>query len=219
MRKSDTRLARRLCSFTLSLVALATWLTAGCANGRRPDYHSEVASPVARIERSGGVEISIDPFIERDRTRRYFGISAIDDGIAIVHVRVVNRTPDHTVLLAKKNFHLLLAGATSDTSAAAKVDRSTAAGESVAWMGASVGSVGLVFIGASLMSQSMEIRRNFVSKEMPDQTLPAGQSMEGFIYYTPVPKGRDWTEGATMKVDFTETKTLLATEVSIPLSR
>ena len=71
--------------------------------------------------------------------------------------------------------------------------------------------------GASMVAHAAEAQRNFVSKEMPDQTLAPGESMEGFIYYTPVAKS-GWSRGARMTIKLTDTKTHQPRSMTIPLS-
>ena len=204
--------------FQALILVLATVFTNGCATARKPDYHPDTSSASVRVARQAGVEVALDPFTDAARTKPYFGIDAVNDGIAICHVQVSNLTSDKTFLIEKKHFQLILPGAISGQAIAeGEIDRSTAAGEAVALTGASLGSFPMLFAGAALISQSTEIRRNFVSKEMPDQTLPSGQSMQGFIYYRPVAKKVDWTRGSTMKIVLTDTTTLQTTEMTIPL--
>lgn len=191
---------------------------AGCATKRKPDYHPSTPSASARIGRQAEIEVALDPFIERERTKQFFGINAIDDGIAILHVRVSNSSSNQTFLVEKKNFHLLLAGAPSGQTAEGSIERRKGGGEATAIVGASLGSFPLLVAGAAMISQATEIQRNFVGKEMPDQTLAPGQNMEGFVYYMPVKKKVDWSRGSTMKINFTDTKTQQVTELNVPLS-
>ncbi len=161
----------------------------------------------------------LDPFVESERTQAYFKINAIDDGIAILHVRVTNKTADQTFLVEKKDFQLSTNGVVSGlTGDGKKIERSEAGGDAVAWVGAAGGGLVMVFAGVAMLSHSTEIQRNFIDKEMGDGTLSPGRSMEGFIYFTPVTKGKDWSRTAAVKVKLTETTTKKLIEINVPLS-
>jgi len=169
------------------------------------------------------VEIAVDPFADSKRTKQYFDIDAVADGIAILHVHVANKTADQTFLVEKKDFHLIPNGAAAGWAGdSKKIERDRAAGTATEWAAvATVGSLagsGLLLAGLALESKATEIQRNFTSKEMADATLSPGKSMEGFVYFTPVKKGEDWSRATTVKINLTETKTQQMIALSIPLS-
>jgi hypothetical protein len=97
------------------------------------------------------------------------------------------------------------------------LDRTTPAANVA--MGTIGGDAVFGLIELAKLSHATEVERNFVGKEMPDQTLAPGQSMEGFIYYRTVPKDREWSRGATMKISLTETKNHEPISMTIPLSQ
>ena len=207
----------------LILLASSSLMLAGCSTDRITDYQPAAASVTERTAQASGVEVAFDPFVESKRTEKFFDINATAEGIAILHVRVVNNTSNQTFLVEKKNFLLVPAGASSGQNADGQtIERSTSGGQAVAITGAVVGSFGgmaIMFVGGSMISHSMEIQRNFVGKEMPDQTLAPGENMEGFIYYRPVPKDGKWSHGATMKINMTETTSHESVSMTIPLSQ
>jgi hypothetical protein len=214
---------RSYLSLSAGLLALVL-LGFGCSTGPPlPDYHAAATSSTARLGRGAGVEISLDPFIENQRTKQFFGIDAVEDGIGIVFVHISNKSPDRTLLVEKKNFQLVPAG-TSDGQVANgnQIERGTGGAQATAWLGASMASLGglaLIGIASSSISHATEVQRNFVGKEMADQTLAPGQDMEGFLYFTPVPKNAEWIRGAAVKVDLTATKTHESLAMTIPLSQ
>ena len=205
---------------TLLILASSSLLLAGCDTVRITDYQPVSPSISERTVQDSGVKVALDPFVESERTRKYFDINAVANGIAILHVRVMNNTSDQTFLVEKKNFELVLAGASSGQNADSQaIQRSKAGGEAVGWAAATAGSLPLIVLASSMISSSMEIQRNFVGKEMPDQTLAPGQNMEGFIYYRPVPKDGGWSRGATIKIKLTETKSHVPVSLTILLSQ
>lgn len=196
----------------------------GCSTPRIHDYQPASPSTTERTAEVSGVEVALDPFVESARTKKYFDVDAIGDGIAILHVRVTNKTPDQTFLVEKKDFQLIPeTSAGNVTGDGKKIERSRAAGTALEI--SAVATVALAPIGGSILllsgiaadSKSTEVQRNFTSKEMGDATLPPGQSMEGFIYFTPVAKGKDWSRTAAVMINLTETKTRQMITLNIPL--
>jgi hypothetical protein len=210
----------RLCSFAFSIVNLTVILLgAGCGTDRLPDYASNAPAATASTLQTGresGMEIALDPFVEPQRTKQFFGINAAAEGIGIVFARISNHTTNQTFLVQKASFQLVPAGAASGQNAESKtIERDKNTGMVLEMVGAG-GLLGLA--GASMVAHAAEAQRNFVSKEMPDQTLAPGESMEGFIYYTPVPKTGLWDRGATMKINLTDTKSHETLSMTLPLS-
>jgi hypothetical protein len=202
----------------ITSASLLVFLT-GCGTERITDYQPASPSISEHMVQGSGVGVALDPFVESERTRQYFDIDAVANGIAILHVRVVNNTADQTFLVEKKDFQLSTDGGTNGlTGDGKKIERSEAVGDTVGLVGAAAVSLPLLFASMSMVSHSSEIQRNFTGKEMDDQTLSPGQSMEGFIYFTPIKKGEDWTRAAAVKINLTETKTQHSIELNIPLS-
>jgi len=206
---------------TLMLLTSGSLILVGCGTARIMDYQPASPSISERTAQESRVEVALDPFVESERTEKYFDINAVANGIAILHVRVVNNTSNQTFLVEKKDFQLVRGGAGGLTGNGKKIERSNAGANTIAW-------AGLIAYGAltpaalltsmSMVSHSTEMQRNFTSKEMGDQTLSPGQSMEGFIYFTPVNHGEDCTRTAAVKINLTETKTQQLIELNIPLS-
>jgi hypothetical protein len=200
---------------TIAFCALLLFLT-GCGTNPIRPYQPASPSSSERKAQESGVEVALDPFLESSRTKQYFDIDAVGKGIAILHVRVANKTANQTFLVEKKNFQLVRSGAAGGlTGDGKKIERSTAAGNAVAWVG--MGGLSMLAAGG-LVSHSTEIQRNFTNKEMGNASLSPGESMEGFIYFTPVNHGEDWTQNAVVKINLTETKTQQVIELNIPLS-
>lgn len=207
-------------TFTFGAVWLMT-LMCGCESETRklPDFHSGTMSSTTRVGRQGGIEIAADPFVEPQRTQQFFGINSTEEGIGIVFVRISNNTQNQTFIVEKKNFQVCFAGASSGQNAHTEtIEHRSKEGETLEVIGAVGLSVGAIAAGSKVVSQATEVQRNFVSKELPDQTLAPGESMEGFIYYMPIPKRDSWSKGTTMKVDLTDTKKHESVSLRIPLS-
>lgn len=204
----------------LALLASGICGGIGCATSKTASYQATAPSATARTVTESGLEVTLDPFIEKARSEQYFRIDAVSEGLAILHVRVTNRTSDKTLLLEKKNVRLVPRGESAARAAVEKkIDRSTGGAERAEMVGTLALSLPLRFAAGAVVSRAAEIRRNFVEKEFQDQTLGPGQSAEGFIYFTPVTKGLDWSAGAAIGLSLVETKTRNPIQLTVPLSR
>ena len=198
---------------TIAFCALLLFLT-GCGTNPIRPYQPSSPSSSERKAQESGVEVALDPFLESSRTKQYFDIDAVGKGIAILHVRVANKTANQTFLVEKKNFQLVRNGAAGGlTGDGKKTEHSMAAENAVAW------ALGPGLITGGMVSHSTEIQRNFTNKEMGNASLSPGENIEGFIYFTPVNHGEDWTQNAVVKINLTETKTQKVIELNIPLPR
>jgi len=201
--------------------ALLVFLT-GCGTTRIREYQPASPSVSERTAQESGVTVALDPFVEKARTEKYFDINAVANGIAILHVRVANRTTDRTFLVKKEGFQLVRDGAGGLTGDGKKIERSQATGDALGVTGAvlsGLGGSGLLLVGSAIVSHATEVQRNFTSKEMGDQTLSPGESMEGFIYFAPLKHGEDWTRTAAVKARMADTKTRQFIEFNVPLAQ
>jgi hypothetical protein len=211
--------------FIMIAFASLPLLLAGCSTERIADYQPAAPSASEHTALASGVVVALDPFVESARTKQYFDIDAVAEGIAILHVRVTNQTADQTFLVEKKDFQLRPDGAAGGLTGDGKqIQRSHTTENTLNTIGTigvateGIGLIGVGLIGLAMNSQSAEIQRNLTGKEMPDATLSPGKSMEGFIYFTPVKKGTDWTRTTAVSVNLTETRTRQMLALSIPLS-
>jgi hypothetical protein len=149
------------------------------------------------------------------RSQKFFGIDAMDNGIAILHVRILNKTANQTFLVKKDNFYLLRNGTQVSTSNLDKDKDSAAPGQVIGAIG--MGSL-MGILGVTMVAHATEVQMSFTSKELGDQTLSPGQSTEGFIYFAPVKKGEDWTRATVVQIKLLPTNNQIPIELKIPLA-
>jgi hypothetical protein len=206
-----------------SLFTCVALLGTGCSNPKQPDYAPPAVSSTVRSVQEKGVNISLDPFVESDRTRKYFGIDVAKDGIGIVYVSVSNSAPDHTFLIQKRDFQLAAPGFSAGQNAATQSLQQNKGGAEATAMAGSVlsglGGIALIGLASGSVAHATEVQRNFVDKELPDQTLAPGQSMEGFIYFSPLPQNIHWERGAAMKVTLIDVRSHQPLAMTVPLSQ
>lgn len=208
---------------------LFVFLSAGCATSKIAAYQPVAPAATEHKAEQSGLEVALDPFVERSRSEAYFDVNAVSKGIAILHARISNNTTDQTFIVEKKNIQLVPVGTnTTINSNERGIPQSHGGGTALTIAGAvgiGLGGIAtapagmvLALAGAAMTSHSTEVQRNFIDKEMPDQTLAPGENMEGFIYFTPVKKDQDWTRTMTVKIRVIDTKTREAKELEVPLS-
>ena len=89
--------------FNLRLFSIISLiLELGCTTEKIADYQPASAAPTEQIYEKSGIALALDPFVERNRTLQYFDLDAAAGGVAILHVRVTNQTPNQTFLVQKK---------------------------------------------------------------------------------------------------------------------
>ncbi len=163
--------------------AASAVVAAGCAAVKIPEYSSQSApSPNSQSSEHRGVRMTVDPFLDEQRSREFFKVHAVRQGLIILHLRLENRGDRDTLLVQKSAFRLTT-GAGTDKAASGGVVHSSGAADAIALSGAALLSLPLLFIGGKMAADADAIRQNFVLKELSNRTLAPGQSMDGFVYY------------------------------------
>lgn len=208
----------------LSLALLVLAGLCGCATPDHLPAYSSAATPAApgggpvKTAESEGVIVSLEPFADRARCETYFALDAPAAGIAILHLRLENRSPDTTWLLRKAQCKLVLPGKDSSLGDA-NTARGTSSGEAVAMTGAALMGLGttplFIAIGSHQVKQASTVQRNFTEKELRDKSLSPGQVEEGFVYYQ-MPKKNAPFQG-TLQVSLVNTRNQQYNTLQIPI--
>jgi hypothetical protein len=129
-----------------------------------------------------GLEITVDPVFEKAQSEQYFKTDALDYGVLPVHIFIKNTTAKTSYLLQKQNFKLSLnSGAQTNQSA---VDlRWSGTDKVIGGVAAAAFSPVLIAVAGSRLVSSRAVQFNFAQAELRDQTLSAGGSAEGFVYF------------------------------------
>jgi hypothetical protein len=199
---------------TLTRTGLATVLLAlagaGCGTMKIPSY-TEGPSKHAQSREAQGLEVTADPFTDKERADKYFKCNPADRGLAIVHVRAENKSTNVTWLVNEENMHLTGLPACTETNAHDQVIRSDYSGAK-ALMGATL-FLEIVFFPSVIpmaantskaFSDAAVTEKNFVDKEWRNQTLSPGEKAEGFIYFN-FGKKTDWGSSAAVRIDCLDT--------------
>lgn len=207
--------ARRLRALLPSLSILGPILAIGCGAPALPDYSSaSLAAPArARTVEREGLVATVDPFSDRERSEKFFGMNALARGVLILHLRVENRSGDQTWLLQRDGCSLVSGERAAHSSSGDRPDM--VAAETISVVGMAAGSFPLLLVGNSIISKNTEIQRNFSEKELVSRTLSRGQAVEGFLYYR-VEKGPRALRGE-LRIPLTSTRTRETITLSVPV--
>ena len=208
----------------LSLAALALAGLCGCGTpDHLPEYSNTATATTpggstVKTDQGDAVIVSLEPFADKARCETYFALNAPAAGIAILHLRVENRSPDTTWLLRKAQCKLLLSG--KDASLGdAKTAQSTASGEAMAITGAALLGLAttpiLIGLGSHQVKQASTVQRNFTEKELRDKSLSPGQATEGFVYYQMPQKNASFQ--GTLQVSLVNTRNQQNNTLQIPI--
>lgn len=183
---------------------------AGCASIKPPDVRVQPASQYQLFQEKEGLKISIDPFLDEDKVKKFFGVDLLAEGILPVLVIAENYNTKNSYFLQKDNFLLELAIDESAALSSQGVELSElkrqqeeieSAGERWREIAQAHGrppltpgslevNAVLAITGAIILydkiatDRKMEVfKHNFIEKELMDKTLYPGRSHHGFIYF------------------------------------
>ena len=202
----------------LPCLLTAMWLTAGCASKPPPAFTGTATTLSVRAQsvESEGARVTAEIFADRERCKTYFDLpGAYSNGLAILYVKIENLDPSRSLLAQRSDIHLVLG---QGNAAAGRTSRSTAGGEAAALLGATVGSLPLLFIGGAIISNAAMVQSNFVTKEFRDDTIGPGASAAGFVYYQ-LDQKTLLNDGGTVKVTLHRPLSQSDITVEIPLPK
>jgi hypothetical protein len=175
-------------------------------------YHdfSKARLPTA-MQSQGGLEISIEEFISKDKALQAFDSNIAAQGVFAALVRAQNNAgASYRISRSQINLRLdgerlpVLDAINAATQGAAK----DPSGRALAWA-AATGPFSLLFIPAALIGSSVHtesvnktIQQHFTSLELPDTLLKPGQSAAGLVYFK-LPGGLSRLEDAVMEIEAT----------------
>lgn len=180
----------------LFLLVLCGPTLASCSTARMPEYtapDSDMTSVSVVV--SDGLQVTVDPFFDRERQKEFFAVDADAAGIAIIHLLFFNVSEASTFVLRKETFQLIRPRALGDKAVGRQDVERYWAGDS------SAAQIGVLFVSpfsaAHLASEQSATQHNFTSKEFKDQTLSPGETAKGFVYF-PLGEYDKWIDDASL---------------------
>ena len=161
----------------------------GCTASRLPDYPTMSVTEYGPHKTADGVTVAIHPITSATEARKYFGTNLLDSHILPVLVVVENQHPRDSFIIRKERIGLAGPQEAPDRGAVGSSAGRTAVGATagVAIIAAPIAAPALLLTFVAMESSAAEIRRNFATKELHQETIPTGMTKRGFVYLQPPP--------------------------------
>jgi hypothetical protein len=177
-------MAEKRCKLIWGFLLFAAVFMLGCSAERLPDYPMRPLSEYGQTKSQDGVTIAVHPMTDSQETKKYFGMDLLHNDILAVFIAVENGNSTASYIV-QKNRISLNEGTTGKSSkvgdnATANVEGSVIVGAILVFPPAAL--VTMPFM-AKEVSNSAEIKRNFASKELHQETISPDKIKSGFVYF------------------------------------
>ena len=175
---------KKLLCFLLLQVLFIT----GCSTSFKA-YDKQASSTGSLLKNAAGLEIMVDPVLEADRQKAYFGYSLEKNLILPVFIRVKNTSGGQSFLLQRAGMALNLPGANGGPAqTTGSVAKDTTGGQVLGIVGvvstiASPVAAPLMVVGPLMEGRDHQMTQNLVDKQYYDNTVSPGATAEGFVYF------------------------------------
>jgi hypothetical protein len=198
------RIYPRNWSFPIILAALVT----GCRTTSIPAYQPG-AVELGYSSQKDGLHLTVDPFLDEDRTQKYFLIKAYKEGLVICHVHIRNDDSAVSYHVRAQNFKLLLGNGGEVTEVATPASGRSEAGELMQLIGPG-------WYGMKQSSDASKARQNLAANRLLDETLSPGRSMQGFVYFK-LPAKSTLGGGSKLTLSAENSSTHEKVEIVVPI--
>lgn len=197
--------------FLLTIVYIFT----GCAPVRVEKFDAGIASSGRYLHTDSGVTVSVDPFIEEERLKKYFGDDLLVKGILPVFVSIENVKNEDGFMLDRNEVRLAIKGKEGKGDTAGNPDYKIPSASAIQIGSGMVALSPLILpllplgalisiLGEQAQRDAVEIIRNMEKKKIVDKTMYQGGSNSGFLYFSfpgfQVPES-DFDEGAQAELN------------------
>ena len=159
----------------------------GCATTKPPPQYK--GTHFLMHQESNGVEVYIEPFVDKNEVKKYFGTNLIAKGIFPVYVKIVNETKDLSIFVDDTTFSLVVE---NNNYKPIKIDeiKDVSAGTAVATAGTCCISIPCMLLGGKMATDASVINYNFNYNKLHPTTISPGKDVSGFVYFRLPKKGR-----------------------------
>jgi hypothetical protein len=168
-----------------SLISVLIILVTGCTT-IQVQMHDVEVKPVSQyrlFQENQGLQVSLDPYLEKDRVIKVFGTDLLSEGIFPVFVVVNNSTKDGIFLIDKRDY---VAGITDGVMAGSRSVTDFTALRSFQFIPPIIGlfvTLGSDFLAYKSSQEAKIIMQNMSKKELLDKTIFPGDLHYGFLYF------------------------------------
>ena len=187
---------------------ITTLILVGCAMTALPQYKP---TQFLMNQKSDGVQVFIEPFVDKKRIKKYFGTDLIEEGIFPFYVKVVNESKDTSIYVSENTFSLVLESGNSRTVGTKEI-QDVSAGHNLAKAGMccfSIASIPCIVMGSEMATDASVINYNFNQNKLYPSTISPGKEASGFVYFSLPEKGtipKSWHMMASIE-NFSDSKT------------
>lgn len=158
----------------------------GCATMAVPPQYEP--TKFSTHQESGGIKVSIEPFVDKSMVKKYFGEDLISDGIFPIYVRIENGSKDNSIFINENTFSLVLPKDSSGNFETNKIiDESGGVGLSV--LGTVLISPPMMLLGGKMSTDASVINYTFNKNMFRPTTISPGKNASGFVYFSLPEKG------------------------------
>jgi hypothetical protein len=177
----------------------------GCTASRLPDYPTMPVAEYGPHKTADGVTVAIHPITSATEARKYFGMNPLKSNILPVLVVVENKHAQDNYIIRKERIGLAGPQEAPDRGAVGSSGGANAVGVAagVAIVAAPIAAPALLVTFAAMKSQADEIKRNFATKELQQETIAPGTTKGGFVYLQ-LPPGTERGGRGVMHVELWE---------------
>ena len=148
---------------------------------KTPDFPPPAAD---RLKQVGDDAVSVDiyPMTDLAEQKTYFRVDLGGRGIEAVWIRITNKSQGSRYLMEADDVVIAKGDTELARAERARSSVSTADAESTETAGAALLAPPLLFVGAAMISEATEVRRNLAEKQLYSHTIAPGQTVSGFVY-------------------------------------
>lgn len=173
------------------VAGLAVVATTSCTTMQLSRYPEASPNAFGKSTPKNGVSVVAQPLLDKELTKKYFGVDLIDKKTLAVHLTIRNENPSVSYTVRAENIAItsqINANTTGRPSAG-----SQDVGEAIGVAGAVLLSPLLLAVAVQQLSNASIIEENFEAKRLRTRTIDPGQQAGGFAYF-------NWEQVKTLQV-------------------
>ena len=202
---------------------LSFTLTACGSSLMLPDARTAPLSALAQTIDKQGLSLTLDPWLDKGRTEKFFGFDARDSDVVILYLKAKNVASDSAFLLRTDHFKLA-ASANENPNSGNNLASGSGPGVGVvagtllggAFVLAPFISLPFILVAMNKGDELNEIRGKIADNTFLNQSISPGQATDGFLYFKLASKQK-LQQGASLIVDVTELRSQQTFQIEMPL--
>ncbi len=158
-------------------LAMLTW---GCTTMQLERYPEASPNSVTESGRKNGISLLAQPLLDKEASKKYFGVDLLDKGILAIHLTIRNENPSSSFMVHGEDVRV------TDRPTAGTSSRPEGASQDagvVSAVGGVLMSPLLLAVAIQQLSDASVIEENFEAKRLRTKTLDPGQHVAGFAYF------------------------------------